>query len=260
MESFAKHELVLEPLINEMNITMKNGLNVLLTDLLGKYKLYEQTHTNLQSILHNLKIVPDTVNSSSEIKTQVCGMENDFRSFVKSNNEITEKLLAQIESLRVEVQMLRQTNITEVVVEEKENIVLVIEEDHDNVKYETDIQSVGCDAKADEEEEEEEDEEADEEEEEEEEEEDEEEEEEADEEEEEKEEEADEKEEEEEEEEEADEEEEEKEEEEEYFEIEIDDVSYCTNNETSGFIYDLDEDGEVGKKLGYLKDGEPFFY
>jgi hypothetical protein len=52
----------------------------------------------------------------------------------------------------------------------------------------------------------------------------------------------------------------EKEEEEELFEIEIDDITYCSNNEDNGFIYELNEDGDVGNKVGYLKDGEPFFY
>ena len=50
------------------------------------------------------------------------------------------------------------------------------------------------------------------------------------------------------------------EEEEEFIEIDIDDVTYCTNNEENGFIYELTEDGDVGEKVGYLKDGEPFFY
>jgi hypothetical protein len=47
---------------------------------------------------------------------------------------------------------------------------------------------------------------------------------------------------------------------EEFFEIEIDDVSYCTNDEENGLIYELTEDGEVGDKVGYLKEGDPFFY
>ena len=55
-------------------------------------------------------------------------------------------------------------------------------------------------------------------------------------------------------------EEEEEEAEEEFIEIDIDDVTYCTNNEENGFIYELTEDGDVGDKVGYLKDGEPFFY
>jgi len=54
--------------------------------------------------------------------------------------------------------------------------------------------------------------------------------------------------------------EEELEEEEELFEIEIDDVTYCTNNDENGFIYQLLKDGDVGEKIGYFKDSEPFFY
>jgi hypothetical protein len=54
--------------------------------------------------------------------------------------------------------------------------------------------------------------------------------------------------------------EEEKEEEEELFEIEIDDVTYCTNNEENGMIYELKEDGDVGEEIGYFKNGEPIFH
>jgi hypothetical protein len=50
------------------------------------------------------------------------------------------------------------------------------------------------------------------------------------------------------------------EEEEELFEIEIDDKTYCTNNEETGFIYELDSEGNVGDKIGYFKEGEPIFY
>ena len=46
----------------------------------------------------------------------------------------------------------------------------------------------------------------------------------------------------------------------EFMEIEIDDVTYCTNDDNNGFIYKLDEDGNVGDKVGYIKDGEPIFY
>jgi hypothetical protein len=49
------------------------------------------------------------------------------------------------------------------------------------------------------------------------------------------------------------------EEEEELFEIEIDDVTYCTNNEENGMIYELDKEGNVGNKVGYLKEGEAYF-
>ena len=55
------------------------------------------------------------------------------------------------------------------------------------------------------------------------------------------------------------EEEEEEEEEEEVFEIEIDDKTYYTNNEENGIIYEALPNDEVGDKIGYLKDGEPFF-
>jgi len=53
---------------------------------------------------------------------------------------------------------------------------------------------------------------------------------------------------------------EEEEEEEELFEIEIEDVTYCTNNEENGIIYELTSEGDVGKKVGFLKDGEATFY
>jgi len=51
-----------------------------------------------------------------------------------------------------------------------------------------------------------------------------------------------------------------KEEEEELIEIEIDSKTFCTNDEENGFIFELNEEGEVGDKVGYLKEGEPFFY
>jgi pilus assembly protein FimV len=54
-------------------------------------------------------------------------------------------------------------------------------------------------------------------------------------------------------------EEEEEEEEEEVFEIEIDDVTYYATSEENGILYEVDADGEVGKKVGIIKDGEPIF-
>jgi hypothetical protein len=50
------------------------------------------------------------------------------------------------------------------------------------------------------------------------------------------------------------------EDEEDVFEIEIDEKDYFTNDETNGSIYEIDESGNPGKKIGHLKDGEPFFY
>ena len=52
---------------------------------------------------------------------------------------------------------------------------------------------------------------------------------------------------------------EEEDEEEEVFEIEIDDVSYFATHEENGILYEVDENGEPGKQVGILKDGEPFF-
>jgi hypothetical protein len=49
------------------------------------------------------------------------------------------------------------------------------------------------------------------------------------------------------------------EEEEEFYEIEIDDVTYYTNDEENGFLYTILDD-DIGDKVGYIKDGEPFFY
>ena len=53
--------------------------------------------------------------------------------------------------------------------------------------------------------------------------------------------------------------EEEDDDEEELIEIEIDDVTYCTNNEENGIIYELDKEGNVGKRLGCLKEGDAYF-
>jgi hypothetical protein len=46
---------------------------------------------------------------------------------------------------------------------------------------------------------------------------------------------------------------------EEVFEIEIDDVTYYATDEENGILYAVDKDGEVGKKVGIIKDGEPIF-
>ena len=54
--------------------------------------------------------------------------------------------------------------------------------------------------------------------------------------------------------------EEEEEEEEEAFEIEIEDVTYFATGEENGNIYEIDSAGDPGKKVGYIKDGEPIFF
>ena len=49
------------------------------------------------------------------------------------------------------------------------------------------------------------------------------------------------------------------EEEEEVFEIEIDDITYFATDEENGILYEMTKDGDVGKKVGMIKDGEPIF-
>ena len=49
------------------------------------------------------------------------------------------------------------------------------------------------------------------------------------------------------------------EEEEELFEIQIGVTTYATDNEINGTIYALVDDGDVGDKVGYFKDGKAFF-
>jgi len=53
--------------------------------------------------------------------------------------------------------------------------------------------------------------------------------------------------------------EEEEQESEEVFEIEIDDVTYFATDEENGILYEVGPDGDVGKQVGIIKDGEPIF-
>ena len=48
-------------------------------------------------------------------------------------------------------------------------------------------------------------------------------------------------------------------EDEEVFEIEIDDITYFATDEENGILYEVTKTGEVGKKVGIIKDGEPIF-
>jgi hypothetical protein len=52
---------------------------------------------------------------------------------------------------------------------------------------------------------------------------------------------------------------EEEEDDEEVFEIEIDDVTYYATDEENGILYEVTKTGDVGKKVGIIKDGEPIF-
>jgi tetrahydromethanopterin S-methyltransferase subunit B len=45
----------------------------------------------------------------------------------------------------------------------------------------------------------------------------------------------------------------------EVFEIEIDDVTYFATDEDNGVLYEMTSDGDVGKKVGIIKNGEPIF-
>ena len=49
------------------------------------------------------------------------------------------------------------------------------------------------------------------------------------------------------------------EEEEEVFEIEIDDITYFVTDEENGILYESTSDGDIGKKVGIIKNGEPIF-
>jgi hypothetical protein len=49
-------------------------------------------------------------------------------------------------------------------------------------------------------------------------------------------------------------------EDEEYLEIELNGETYVTNDECNGFIFNLDDNGDIGNKVGYLKNQVPTFY
>ena len=46
---------------------------------------------------------------------------------------------------------------------------------------------------------------------------------------------------------------------EEVFEIEIDDITYFATDEENGILYAMTKDGDVGEKVGIIKEGEPIF-
>ena len=291
-----------EPILNEINCVLKNGINNLLSDFIKRNDLLEKTHEaimNLPSVKNELNKNYDVNitkidNTEVEIpykkdadfllniKEMISSLvKEEFQYIKKKQDELTQSLLDKILQTNkkldeniTELQTFKNSNKPEELLEEeKENIKLEIQESKSEVNSDDD-EFTELDDKQEEpiilqeevEEDEEEDEEEEEEVEEEEEELEEEEVEEEEVEEEEVEEEVEKVEEEEVEEVEVEEEEVEEEEkkveedEEELFEIEIDDITYCTNNEENGFIYELTEDGEVGKKVGFIKDGEPDFY
>ena len=253
-----------QPLMTEIEGVIARGVKTILKDFMIRYELLEKTHNTIM----NLPSVRNELNKSVDAEKIVTGDDSDkginsindtTRDYVREEMGGIEKkldsILNKIHLLDQEVKALKQVSQNEnkcaekIVIKpsivsacENENIQVEIKE-HEEEEEETDDKGV-----EEEEEEEEEEQEEDEQEEEEQEEEEQAEDEETDdkgl-----------------EEEEQAEEEqEEEQEEEEEVTEIEIDDVTYYTNDEENGFIYESTEDNEVGDKVGYLKDGEPFFY
>jgi len=309
-----------EPILNEIDLVIKKGLNNILKDFIKRYNLLESTHKQIMQLPSVLNELNDGETSEKDedvpifvsiadmtrgiVSEQISSIEKKMSTLEQKYDcimPIFGKILEQMETIKSEIKLNKQNNVVQ-----KENIKLEIEEEVDeeeveavqeaNEESEPDEESqeeqVEVEAEAvdevdeevDEEDDEEADEEADEEDDEEVE---------ADEEDEEADadavqdtvQEADEEADEEvevDEEVEADEEadevdeevdeeaveteteedhesEQEQEEEEEIFEIEIDDVTYGTNNEVNGFIYELKEE-ELGEKVGYFKDSEPFFY
>jgi hypothetical protein len=280
----------IKPLLSEVEKVIENGLNDLLTDYMERYKVLEKTHSQLM-MLPSVELEFNRRTNDLNEKS----INNDQEFFEVKLNKIEKlydnilpilnKMFEKITILTEEINQLKKANLTPEVIQnnsiekssivktcENENIKLNIVENYDSdtekqiVSYslkEEEKKELIQQAKIREEEVEEEDEEEVEEDEEVEEEEEEVEEEvveEVEEEEEEVEEEVEEEEKSVETEAKEESEEEEEEEEEEIFEIEIDDVTYCTNNDENGFIWELTEDGEQGEKVGYFKESEPFFY
>lgn len=221
-----------QPLLHELNNIINMSIQNKLNDLLERNNLLEETHQKLVS-LPSVKTYFESKVVVNECKTSCdVGMNNNelLCSIEERMNSYFDKLMYEISELKNEIKNLKENKKDN----EKENIKLEIEEvvcqETKSTHLEEELEAV--EEEIEELEQEEEDEEEDED---------------------------------------ADiksvetetkdEEvlEKEDEDEEELIEIEIDDVTYCTNDENNGFIYELDEEGNVGEKIGYLKDGEAYF-
>ena len=264
-----------QPLMIEIEGVIARGVKTILKDFMKRYELLEKTHTqimDLPSVRNELNRSPDAekIEVGADADKDMNSINDTTREYVREEMGGIEKkldsILNQIHLLDQEVKALKQVSQNENKCAEKlvikpsivsacenENIQVEIKENEDEKEKEGVEEEEEEEEEVNEEEEEENEEEVNEEEEEEEE----------------NEEEVEEEENEEEVEEEPDDkgveeeeqqDKEENEEEEEVTEIEIDDVTYYTNDEENGFIYESTEDNEVGDKVGYLKDGEPFFY
>lgn len=260
-----------QPLMIEIEGVIARGVKTILKDFMSRYELLEKTHNtimNLPSVRNELNKSVDTEKIEAGDDSDKCMnsiIKDTTRNYVREEmGEIEKKLdsiLNKIHLLDQEVRALKQVSPLEnkcavkhvikpsiVSACENENIQVEIKENEDEKEQVEEAADEEEDEEEDDDEEEdndkddkgvEEDEEADD---------------------------SDnhdkgvEEDEEEDEEEDSDNDDKEVEEEEEVTEIEIDDVTYYTNDEENGFIYESTEDNEVGNKVGYLKDGEPFFY
>jgi len=246
-----------EPIINTIKETLENGLNNLLINYVERYNLLENTHKGImslpsvkkelnQSIYESKKCIINNDNDNNipldlgEIKNIVCDLvKSELRNHEqmieknKNNDNEIKKWTNTIIDLQKEISELKDFIKSSIIIEEKQYIKLEKEEkevyiklekeENENIKLE--IKEIDL-SKEEEEVEEEVEVETEEEE----------------------------------VEEEVEVETEEEEDDEEYFEIEIEDIAYCTNDEENGFIYEIDKEGQPSKKVGYLKDGEAIFY
>jgi hypothetical protein len=248
-----------QPLLSEINTIVNNGFQEILKDYMKRHWLLEQTHdtlVNLPTVKEHyanktecvvdpykdvkVKLEPgvDYVTKEETLKL-IQNLDNKLNDFVKVNNELFNKLLIQVNELKLELSKV-SVSTTDSTRIEKENIKLEIVDDVVNeskidenenvdqevevVEVESKIEELVIDVVEDVEEVEELDEdiisvetEM------------------------------------------KDPEEEDDDDEEELIEIEIDDITYCTNNEENGIIYELDKEGNVGKRVGCLKEGDAYF-
>lgn len=247
-----------DALMKEVTAVLKTGLDKLLADYNDRYTLYEETHkcvVKLQGLLGNGPS-PQSDTRYDKLEKQIEQMKQEIALLKMTGgkpicdvvDDDTPIAVKTVSSVKTEPVVKTESTVKTQVPDEKENITLIIEPVQKQ-ESEGEEESEEEDKKGEQESEEEEEQESEEEE-------------------------SEEEEQESEGEELSDEEEEvpavvapvpapvptpADDEDEELFEIEIDDVSYCTNDEENGIIYALTADGDVGAKVGYLKDGEPIF-
>jgi hypothetical protein len=270
--------------LDELNIVLQKGLNEIVDRFINKFNLYEETHNYVMNAPFIKKLLIENPSRQEEsIFSTTLSLNAKIDALIKENERLKAELQKFKPNENISLKIVESDNQQATQSNEKmyekimnssegqtkkifmNNMFKVVETNESTSDEISDSESESEDESGKEEEEASKEEDASKEEEEEEEEEEEDEEDEEDSEKEEDSEEEEEEEEEEEDEEDEGEEEEEKEEEEketataDMFEIEIDDVTYFTNDEEDGYIHAVDKNGKPGKKVGYLKDGEPFF-